>query len=214
MITQNPVIGRSRKKLAGVYARTFLGKNILQSCPSPSRIPPSQALKDSRTAFAIVTQMANMLTKSLLTQIYYLSPIGRTRRQFLTSQLFTGVQRLNHAITFNIEALSELGSNPVVTTEGLIFTIPAKSFSIPLASFAATSAADQSRLPCILAISYELGLCVSWLNYTVIDGTNLAFSNISDTFLNQSVLLLPLWQTNVNTQANPVWVFGSFKLEQ
>lgn len=214
MITQNPIIGRSRKKLAGVYARTLWGKNVLQSLPSPTKVPPTKALNESRAAFGRVTTMANMIPASLLFNICYATPVGRSRRHVVTSQLFTGVVRDGLDISFNLEAISQFGTNPVVTRSGLLFTIPAKAFTIPIADFNATQLADTSLVPCIMAMSYELRVCVPWLPYTEIDGDTLSFSNISDTFLGHEVLLLPLWQVNIGTAQNPIWVYGSFNAEQ
>lgn len=212
MITQNPITGRSRKKLAGVYARTLWGKNIIQSCPGPSKVPPSPALKSSREVFGLVMSMANQVPASLLTKIYYTAPIGRSRRHVLSSQLFAGVVRNENEITYNLEAITQLGTNPISTTAGLIYTITAKSFVLPKSSFPATNVADTSRTPCVFAISYELGLCVDLLSYTMVDGDDLKFSNISDTFINKSVLLLCLWQVNIGTVQTPVWEYGRFQL--
>lgn len=214
MITQNPITGRSRKKLAGVYARTLWGLNVIQSCPKPSTVPPTPALKDSRAAFALVMQMANMVSQSLLFNIFYAAPVGRSRRHVLSSQLFTGVQRNADGIRFNAEAITQLGSNPVVTTSGILFQVPAKTFSIPVASFNATQLADTSQCPCVFAISYDLGICVPLLSYTTLNSDNIDFSNISDTLLGQNVLLLPLWPTNVGSVQYPIWAFGAFRAEQ
>lgn len=211
MITQNPIVGRSRKKLAGVYARTLWGKNVIQSCPSPSSVPPSIALKDSRSAFARITAMANMVPASLLLNLYYSAPVGRSRRHVLSSQLFTGVQRTNMEISYNLSALSMFGSNPVSTTSGLLFTVQAKNFQLAKDLFSATPIADTSRVPCVFAISYELGVCVPLLDYTAVSDDELQFTTISDTFIGHEVLLLPLWQINIGTVQSPIWVFGSFQ---
>lgn len=211
MITQNPIVGRSRKKLAGVYARTLWGKNVIQSVPVKSSVPPTRALKDSRNAFGHIMQMANMVPKSILYNIYYNAPVGRSRRHVLSSQLFTGVQRANMEITYNLSALSMLGSNPVSTTSGLLFTVQAKNFQLAKDLFSTTPIADTSRVPCVFAISYELGVCVPLLDYTAISNDELQFTNVSDTFLGHEVLLLPLWQINLGTAQNQIWVFGSFQ---
>ena len=212
MITQNPITGRSRRKLAGVYARTLWGMNIIQSCPGPSKVPPSAALKSSRATFGHVMMMANQVPASLLTQIYYTAPVGRSRRQLLSKQLFAGVLRSDGEITYSLEAITQLGTNPVSTNMGLITTIPAKSFTLPKSSFPATNVADTSKPPCVFAISYDLGICVDWQSYTELDGDDLVFSNISDTFIGQHVLLLCLWQVNIGTTQTPVWQFGRFQL--
>lgn len=210
MITQNPITGRSRKKLAGVYARTLWGMNVIQSCPGPSTTQPTKALRDSRSAFGRIMRMANMIPAWLLSNIYYVAPVGRSRRHVLSSQLFAGVTRNDFDITFNLEGITKLGTNPVTSTASLLYTVPAKSFAIPLRQFTATSLADQTLLPCVFAISYDLNLCVSWLPYTSLVDDNLQFDNISDTFLDRTVLLVALWQTNVGTAQHPIMVYGSF----
>ena len=213
MITQNPITGRSRKKLAGVYARTLWGQNIIQSNPTPSTTPPTQALKDSRAAFAHITQMANMVESSLLPYIMYTAPVGRSRRHVLTSQLYTGVQRIDKVVSYNLAALTQLGTNQVSTSSGYLFTIQSKSFQLAKSLFPAATIADTSRVPCVFAISYELGLCVPLLDYTSLDGDNLVFNNISDSFIGHEVLLLCLWQVNIRTNANPIWVYGRYQAE-
>lgn len=211
MITQNPITGRSRKKLAGVYARTLWGKNIIQSCPCPTNVPPTKALSDSRSAFGRIMQMANMVEASLLSNIYYVAPVGRSRRHVLSSQLFEGVRRDNQQISFDFNYLTKLGTNQVSSLSGLVYTIPNHSFTIPIASFSVTQIADTTKVPCVFAISYELALCVPLIDYTQIVGDDLSFNNISSTFIGKSVLLLPLWQINIGSEANPVWIFGRFQ---
>ena len=212
MITQNPITGRSRKKLSGVYARTMYGQNIIQSCPGPSNIPPTAALKSSRAAFGRVTSMANQVDQSLLFSLYYTAPIGRSRRHMLASQLFAGVLRNEMQITFDLAAITQMGTNPIGSNASLLYTIPAKAFTLPKSTFPASTIADTSRTPCMLAVSYELGLCVPLLSYTELDGDNLSFTNISDTIIGQQVLLLCLWQVNIGTTNNPIWVYGRFQL--
>ena len=211
MITQNPIVGRSRKKLAGVYARTYCGKNIIQSLPSPSSVPPTRALINSRAAFATVRQLAAMFPASLLTQIYYSQPQGRTRRSEFMSQLFHGVVRTNGEIVYNEMEILQIGSNPLVTTTCLPVTVPDKHFSLSLASFQATEVADTSRIPLVIALDYPKRICQSWLPYTQIQGNNLAFNNISDTLVGEVVFLICLWQTNVGTQQIPIWVYGRYE---
>ena len=212
MITQNPITGRSHNKLAGVYARTLWGKNIIQSCPSPSKVAPTRALKDSRAAFACVTAMANMVPASLLMNIFYSPPVGRARRASLSSQLFAGVQRENGQISFNSEAITQLGSNPVSCTTSALFTVQTKNFQLPKSLFSSTTIADTSRVPLVFAISYDLHLCVPLLSYTEINSDNLVFSNISDTFIGYSICFICLWPINIGTTQTPIWVYGRFEL--
>ena len=212
MITQNPIVGRARKKLSGVYARTLYGKNIIQSCPSPSNNPPTKALADSRAAFGHVMAMANMLPKSLLYNMFYNASVGHSRRHAFSSQLMQAVQRGTDGITYDPTAIAEIGSNPVVTTTGLLYTVPGASFTIPISEFQATSIADTTAVPCVIALSYDLGLCVSLLPYTAIVDDNLSFNNISESFFGQKVFMVALWQTNIGTQQTPNMVYGRYAL--
>lgn len=211
MITQNPIVGRARKKLSGVYARTLYGKNIIQSCPAPRTSPPSQAELESRMAFRLVSSMANMVQPSLLLNIYYAAPVGRSRRACLVSQLHKGVVRTNKVVSFDLDAVSELGGNVVTCNEGLIYTPAAKAFEIAVEDLNATPIADTSRVPCVMAVSYEKGVCVSLFDYTTLNEGVLSFENVSDTLVGSEILLLPLWQTNIGTAQNPIRVFGGFK---
>lgn len=213
MITQNPVIGRGRKKLGGVYARTLYGKNIIQTCPGTQTFKPTKKLTATRNAFGLIMQMANLVDKSYLYNIYYSTPVGHSRRHELASQLFTAVHRDNETVSFDVQALAELGTNPVVTNAGLLYTIQSKEFTIPKSQFNITELADASRVPCIFAVSYELFLIVPLVDYTTMDEDNFNFANVSDSFLGHQVLLIPLWQTNVGTLINPVWQYGGFKLQ-
>lgn len=211
MITQNPIIGRARKKLSGVYSCTLYGKNILRTCPGPSNKPPTAAQRSARSAFALVNQMANMVPKSILYNIYYAAPIGRNRRQFITSQLLAGCHREEGETIFDLTAITALGSNTPSTRAGLLYTIPAKVFSVPVSAFSATTAADTTKIPCVMAISYEKGVCLPLLSYTTLSEGVLLFNNISDTIVGAEVLLLALWQVNVGTSGVPVYAFGSFQ---
>lgn len=211
MITQNPIVGRSRKKLAGVYARTYCGKNIIQSLPKPTTVPPTKALRDNRAAFTTIREMASAFPTSLLPQIYYSAPIGKTRRSLLMSQLFQGVVRNNKEIIFNEAELREFGTNPLVTYTCMPYSVPDKNFALPIDLFNATQAADTSRVPMVIALHYPLRICQSWLTYTHIVDNNLVFNNISDTLVGEVVFLICLWQTNIGTQQVPVWVFGRYE---
>lgn len=210
MITQNPIVGRSRKKLAGVYARTLWGMNVIQSLPSKSNIPPTQALKSSRNAFAVVQQMCNMIFPIILPQLYYEKPVGRSRRHCLSSDFFTGVIRQNKEVFFDLSAFSRLGSNPVTSFQSLLFTPSEKNFSFPTTTFPATERADTTKPPCIFVLSYELATAAALTTNVTLQDDTIFINNLSDTFLNNEVLFVCLWQTNVGTVQYPNYVFGSF----
>lgn len=213
MITQNPIVGRSRKKLSGVYARTLWGQNVIQSCPTPTRRKPTKALKDSRAAFARVMNMANMLSQSWLNQLYYVAPVGRSRRHVLSSQLFTGVVRNDFNISYDLLSIERLGLNAICSTSAKLYTAPTKSFSILASEFQPTQIADTTRKPLVIAISYELSICASLWDCVTVNGNTLDFDNISSSFVGREALYICLWMINVGTSQNPVWVPGSYALQ-
>lgn len=211
MITQNPIVGRSRKKLAGVYARTLWGMNIIQSLPAPSKVPVSPALRSSRDAFGVVARMSSQVPAQLLPSMFYTAPTGRSRRAVLTSQLMKGVIRNSSGIVLDETGITKLGTNPITSIHPLRWYDPGSSFRIPISSFGATDLADTSRVPLIFAISFDLKLCDSWLYCTSIDGNDLVFNNISETFIDKFVWLFCLWQVNIGTPTTPIWVYGSYE---
>jgi len=213
MITQNPIVGRSRKKLAGVYARTLWGMNVIQSLPGKSNIPPTKALTASRNAFAVVQQMSNMIFPIMLPQLYYEKPVGRSRRHCLTSDFFTGVVRHYKEVLFDLAAFSRLGSNPVTSYQSILFTPTEKNFSFPITTFPATERADTTKPPCVFVLSYELATAAALTTNVTLQDDAIVINHLSDTFLNHEVLFVCLWQTNVGTAQYPNYVYGSFNKE-
>lgn len=155
--------------------------------------------------------MANMFPASLLNDIFYTAPVGRSRRAVFTSQIFSGVLRNDMVISFDESAIAEIGSNPIASTASVSFTASAKSFRLPKSTFSATTIADTSRVPLIIAANYQLAICVSWLPYTALDGDDIVIENISDSFIGHAVQLFCLWPVNIGTAQTPVWAFGRFK---
>lgn len=212
MITQNPITGRSRKKLAGVYARTLWGKNVIQSCPTHSSTPPSPALRASRSAFGKIMHMANMLPQQILTSIFYEAPVGRSRRHLLASQLFSGVIRSEADISFDLSSISAIGTNAVVCNQGLLTTLTDSTLHLTISDLSTTEAAITTEKPLLLVVSYERELCYPLLDLTTIEENNLIVSNLPSTIFNFPVMIYPLWLVNVNTSRNPVYAYGAFNI--
>lgn len=213
MITQNPIIGRARKKVSGIYARTLYGKNILQSCPTPSNKPPTPAQLENRKMFSAITQMASMLPDTLLNQIYYTAPVGRSRRQMLAKQLFTGVSRESGYPVFDAESISEIGTNPVVSDQPMVVTFTQTSSSLLLDEVPRLPTAIVDEVPLIIACEPSIFLFSSLLPYTTISGNNLVLSNLSESFLNNTLVLFFLWKTDISQTSTPNIVFGSYSLQ-
>ena len=213
MITQNPIIGRSRKKLGNVYSRTLWGKNILQTCPVMPCSPPTIALRASRDAFKLVQKMCHQISPSTLTQIYYAAPEGKPRRSVLMSQLLAPAIRSKKEVSFDLNLLKVLGTNRIVTEAGLIVEIMETEFSLPKEMFSATAYADTSRVPLIILVSYELGVCISLRSYTTLDGDWISFQNLSPTLIGHEVLMICLWETNIGTESNPNFIVGGYRAQ-
>lgn len=210
MITQNPITGRSRNKLAGVYARTLWGKNVLQSCPTPSHTPPSPALQASRNAFGRIMRMANMIPPQLMNSIFYSAPVGRSRRHTLASQLFTGVSRNGSEITFNLDNITAIGSNTVSCNAGVLVTITDSTLQLYIPDLSATTSAITNEVPLLLAVSYEREVCYPMIDLTSIEEEYLVVQNIPSTIFNVPLMIYPLWTVNVGTLRTPVYAYGSY----
>lgn len=214
MITQNPIIGRSRNKLAGVYARTLYGKNVLQSCPTPTKKPPTPALQASRAAFGKISHMANLLPASLLLSLFYAAPAGCSRRQFLCSQLSKAVQRDGDAVSYSPTSILQLGSNPYVCQNYLTVHVESSTLQIDVADLDATSYAITTDLPTILALNFALDYFYDWTGYAAMSEGIITLQNLSSTVIGQDVSIFPLWKTNIGTTNTPIIVPGAYQKAQ
>lgn len=211
MITQNPIVGRSKNKLAGVYARTLWGMNIIQSCPKPRTSQPTPAMQAARTSFANVMAMANQLTQGLLNELYYAAPIGRSRRHVLASQLMQAVQRNNGLVTYDPARIEQLGTNLVALTSPIAVTPTETTISINVADIATTESAIFENAPLTLALNYELCICYNLLPLSNMNNGVLTISPIPSTWIGQQFFLFPLFQVNMGTTNNPVYAFGRYE---
>lgn len=211
MITQNPVTGRSKRKLSGVYARTLWGLNIIQSCPKPSTVPPSPALKASRAAFGFVASMANQLQQGLLNQLYYAAPQGKSRRALLSSQLMKAIVRDGGSVSYHPERVTQLGTNITALTEPYIVTPAALTIEINLSDLALTQSALTTNIPLTIALSYGLHVIYNLQPLTTLTEGILTIGPIPSNWLGQELYLYPLFEVNMGTTNNPIYTAGRFE---
>lgn len=211
MITQNPIIGKAKKKLAGIYARTLYGKNVIQTCPPPSKGKQAETILKAQRAFGIVSRLSNQLSASLLNRIYYAAPSGRSRRQQWNKDLAKGSVKVDGVWTFEPNMIQRLGSNPKVSEALLNLTVSAKHLEIPFSSFSTTPNAITTEKPCIILIDVADVICISLLDYTTIENETIILDNLSSTIIGKECWLFPLWLTNVGTQQNPIYEYGSYQ---
>ena len=211
MIVQNPIIGRARKKLAGVYARTLYGKNIIQTCPpsTKGRQAPSQVA--STTAFGRLSQLSNQVSSSLLNFIYYSAPVGRSRRAEWCKQLAKGLSKTPSGWQFDPSQITNLGSNHVVSQEALIIDVLSTQVSFPLSMLSMVGSAIPNEKPCIILLCPSEYICISLLDYTQIEDDTVTLTNLSSTLVGTRCWLFPLWAVNEGTAKNPSIAYGSFE---
>ena len=211
MITQNPIIGRARKKLAGVYARTFYGKNILQSCPPSTKGKQTTSQVAACSAFGALSLMANQISASLLNMIYYAAPSGRSRRAQWTKDLSSGMVKTNGVWTFDPSLIQTLGYNSKVSETAFIFTPASTQLSISVAELSAVSPAIIDEVPLLILICADLNICQSLLDNTTLVEDTLSLENLSTSLIGHECYIFPLWKVNVGTTRTPVYAYGSFQ---
>jgi len=214
MITQNPIIGRAKKKLAGVYARTLYGMNIIQSCPKPSTAPMSPARLACQRAFKFVSGMSNQLPQQLLNYLYYAAPQGRSRRNVLFSQLMKAVVLNGEFVTFDPNLITEIGSNPAALTAPVVVTSSGTSIMLTVADLETTQSAVLTQLNFIMALSYELGVVYDLAPLATLADGVVTINPIPSTWVGHQLYLYPLFDVNVGTVNNPVYAFGRFDSTQ
>lgn len=211
MITQNPITGKARKKLGGVYARTLYGKNVLQQCPPSRKGKQTAAEIEASRGFGFVSLLSAQLSASLLNQIYYAPPTGRNRRQQWCKDLMTGRIKDGDTWNYNPNLIRKLGGNPKVSELPISLTPASTQVIIPLSSFSAVNNAITTEPPCIILICVEACICISLLDYTTLVEGNIVLQNLSTTLVGKECWLFPLWQTNIGTQQNPIICYGRFE---
>lgn len=211
MITQNPIIGRARKRIGGIYARTLYGKNVLQSCPPPTKGHQTQGQVAVCNAFGLLSKMSNQVTASLLNFIYYAAPVGRSRRAQWCKDLGTGMTRDSQGWIFDPSLIEILGGNPKVAETAFSLVPTSTRFEISVSSLSAVGNADVSQVPCLILVCPAKNICIDLLPYTTLSDRTLTVEPISTTLLNEVCFIFPLWRVNMGTQANPIWVYGSYQ---
>ena len=211
MITQNPITGRARKKLGGVYARTMNGKNILQSCPPPTKGKQTANKLAACSQFAYLAKMSNQISASTLNLIFYERPIGRNRRSEWLKQIATGMISHDDTRTFEPEMIQQLGSNPKVSETPFICVPTSDYLEINFSDLSQVGNAIITEIPCIILICAETNQCISLLDYTTLDDNKVIFQNLSPTYRNKECYLFPLWAVNVGTISNPIIAWGSYQ---
>lgn len=211
MITQNPIIGRARKKLGAVYSRTLYGKNVLQTCPPPTKGHQTQGQLAVCNAFGKLSQLSNQIDTSLLNSIYYAAPQGRSRRAEWCRQLGKGLKKTVNGWDFDPNMISILGSNSKVSETALTLNVASTKLSIPFSQLSAVGSAILTEIPCLILIDPTDNICISLLGCTKIEGENIVINNLSSTLIDKDVWIFPLWAVNVGTAKNPVLAYGSFQ---
>lgn len=211
MITQNPIIGKARKKLGAIYARTLYGKNVLQSCPPSTKGKEAPSQLAAQKSFAVVARLSNQLSASLLNNLYYSPPSGRNRRQQWCRDLAKGCVKVDGVWTYQPGLIQRLGGNPKVSQEAISLTVTSKRVEIPISSLSAVNNAIVSEPPCIILIDVADLICISLLDYTTIENETIVLQNLSTTLIGKECWLFPLWLTNIGTQQNPIYQYGSYQ---
>ena len=210
MITQNPIVGKARKKLSGIYSRNLFGMNILQSCPpsKKGKLQPSQV--KTATLFGFMSKMSNQVPASLLNSLFYQAPIGRSRRAEWMQQLMKGTVKDGNDWIFSPALLPRLGGNAAVTEEPMSIVPTQNHLRFHVDDFSHLSRADVTKQPCLILICADSGQCISLQPWLSMEGEEIVLSNLSPTFLNHECLLYCLWQYNAGTQQTPIYTFGAY----
>ena len=213
MIVQNPIIGRARKKLGNIYARTVYGKNVLQSCPPANKAHETPNQASARTAFGKLSSLSNQISTSLLNSIYYETPQGRSRRGQWCKELASGMLKEDGAWSFNPERIAQLGTNAVVSNFATHLIPNSTSVAFALAELSMVGSALPNEIPCIILVEPADNICISLVDYTTIENETVYLQHLSSTVVGKDCWLFPLWMVNVGTQRNPILAYGSYKAE-
>lgn len=210
MITQNPIIGHARNKLGGVYARTMYGKNIIQTCPPPTKGKETPNQIAARQMFGFVSRLSMQIEPSLLNSIFYNAPIGRSRRGQWCKDLATGMAKTAEGWIFDPSLISELGSNPQVSDTALILTPASTQVEIQVTDLSSMGGAILDQVPLLICLCLEKELCISLLPWTTIEDQTITLTNISTSLIGSECYIYPLWRVNMGTEQTPIYAYGSY----
>lgn len=211
MITQNPIIGKARKKLAGIYSRTQYGKNIIQTCPPPTKSKQTKGQQAICSAFGKISKLSNQISASLLNSIFYQAPNGHSRRAEWNQQLSAGLQKRDEEWIFDPSLISQLGSNPIVSENALVLTPTQNQLQININQLSHVNSAILEEKPCLILICAATNQCISLLDNTTLEDQTLNIANLSPTYQQQVCYIFPLWRVNVGTTKNPIIAYGRFQ---
>lgn len=211
MITQNPIIGHAKKKLGNIYARTQYGKNILQSCPPPTKGHQTKTQVAVCNAFGELSRLSNQISPSLLNNIYYSAPSGRSRRAQWMKDLSPGMQRDGLNWVFNPENIQILGGNQKVSEQAFILTPESTQVSFALSSLSAVGNAKTDEVPLLILICPSKNICIDLLSYTSIQDDQIILNPLSSTLVGNQCYIFPMWKVNVGTPSNPIYAYGRYE---
>lgn len=211
MITQNPIIGRARKKCAGIYARTLWGKNILQSCPPSTKGKQTPRQIETNNLFSKISRMAYQVSPSLLNQLFYEAPVGRSRRAEWMRQIAAGRQKLDGEWVFLPETIENLGGNLATCLEPFEVTPIGRQFTVNIANLSKTEIAITTEKPCVILMCQDTNTLISLIDYTTLTANQIQFENLTPTIIGHKCLLFTLWKYNAGSQQTPNHLYGSYK---
>lgn len=211
MITQNPIIGKARKKTAGIYSRTLYGKNVLQTCPPSRKGKQTRAEMAASASFTTIARLSNQVPASLLNFIYYSQPVGRSRRSQWMKDLASGRVKENGQWQYHPQTIAKLGGNPIVSDSPLNLTIQSTTVEIDLQSVSAINNAITSEKPCLILIDVDDIICTSLIDNTTLSNDKIILQHLSNTLIGKNCWIFPLWKVNVGTQQNPIYAFGRYE---
>lgn len=211
MITQNPIIGKARKKLAGIYSRTQYGKNVVQTCPPPTKGKQTKGQQAVCSAFGRLSSLSNQVSASLLNYIFYQAPNGHSRRAEWNQELSAGMIKVDEEWIFDPSLISQLGTNPKVSESPIILTPTQSQLQINIEQLSHVNNAILEEKPCLILVCAATNQCISLLDNTTLENQTLNIENLSPTYLQKICYIFPLWRVNVGTTKNPIIAFGRFE---
>ena len=143
--------------------------------------------------------------------IYYSAPAGRSRRAEWCAQLGKGLKKTVNGWEFDPTQIVKLGSNHVVSTKALELEIDSTQVSFPVSLLSRVGNAIPEEKPCLILICPEANICITLLDYTIIEDETVTLSYLSSTLIDKHCWLFPLWVVNEGTQRNPSYAYGSFE---
>ena len=144
-----------------------------------------------QTAFRYVTEMANQLPASLLNNLFYSAPVGKSRRSVLISQLMKAVVRNDTEINYNAQLVSALGGNPIALKTPNIVQFTDTNITIQVDDVDVTPVAEISMLPCVIALSYDLHVVYNLLPLSSIENGTVSIGPVPSNWVGNEFYLYP-----------------------